>query len=156
MKKWLLTAVLFLGTVCQSGAQEKGNPAYVGALKNLMEISGGYKSYDVAMDQMVDMVKRMQPGISEEQWNVLLTELKGNAMNELIELIAPVYEKYLALEDLKALTAFYETPVGKKYSAAMPLITTDVMKVSQQWGMGLAKKLQDTVKDQADTEAEAK
>ena len=34
----------------------------------------------------------------------------------------PVYEKYLTLEELKAVAAFYESPVGKKYKEASLIV----------------------------------
>ena len=55
--------------------------------------------------------------------------------DEMIELIIPVYEKYLTEDDLREVIKFYKTPAGKKLLEAQPKIMQDsiiVMKVYAQ------------------------
>ena len=54
----------------------------------------------------------------------------------------PVYQKYLTLDDLKKIVAFYETPVGKKLGVSTPAMMTEGMQIGQQLGMEIANELQ--------------
>jgi len=55
--------------------------------------------------------------------------------DEMMELVIPVYEKYLTIDDLKSMIKFYKSPAGKKLLEAQPKIMKDsmiVMKVYVQ------------------------
>lgn len=62
-------------------------------------------------------------------------------------MLAPVYIKYMTIEDLKEMKIFYQIPVGKKYAISSPMIMQESMQVGQQWGKKLGedviKKLQE-------------
>lgn len=66
----------------------------------------------------------------------------------LINLIIPIYKKYYTQEDLKAIIAFYETPVGKKSINVLPNITKDSMTAGQAWGLEIGTKVVNKLKEQ--------
>ena len=47
---------------------------------------------------------------------------------------------------MQEIVKFYESPIGKKMAAAQPAITSESMKVGQQWGMNIAMKVQEALK----------
>jgi hypothetical protein len=66
----------------------------------------------------------------------------ATAAKELVEVLTPVYRKHLTLEDLQALIAFYESPVGKKYAQVGPSILNESMEAGQEWGSSLRGKFE--------------
>lgn len=44
----------------------------------------------------------------------------------------PIYEKHLTLEDLKAVVAFYESPVGKRYAETSLIAMNEAMPLLVQ------------------------
>ena len=68
-------------------------------------------------------------------------------MDELADMLAPVYEKHMTENDLKKIIEFYQTPVGKKYAEKTPLITQESMQVGQQWGMRIGQKVMERLKE---------
>ena len=64
------------------------------------------------------------------------------------ELYTPIYQKYLTLNDLKEIIAFYESPVGKKMSASASAMMTEGMQMGQQLGMEIATECQQELKAQ--------
>ena len=73
-------------------------------------------------------------------------EMMKTLVDDLVEMLAPIYHKRLTLSDLQEITKFYESPVGKKMAAAQPAIATESMAVGQQWGMKIATKVQESLK----------
>ena len=51
------------------------------------------------------------------------------------------------LSDLKKITAFYESPVGKKLAESTPVMTAEAMEAGQQIGMGIAKEIMANLKE---------
>lgn len=49
--------------------------------------------------------------------------------------------KHLTHSDVKELIQFYESPLGKKLTAATGKITSESMQMAQTWGMGLGNKI---------------
>lgn len=62
------------------------------------------------------------------------------------ELYIPIYQKYLTIDDLKQIIAFYESPVGKKLASVTPAMTAEGMQLGQQLGMEIATQIQKELK----------
>jgi uncharacterized protein len=78
--------------------------------------------------------------ISEEVNKVVSEEI--NDKNAVKEMIYPIYNKHLTLNEVNDIIAFYETPLGKKILTTMPLITREGMAAARTWGQSLAPKIQ--------------
>lgn len=50
-----------------------------------------------------------------------------------IDMLARDYALHLSADDLNALAAFYESPVGQRYLSALPAIQTETSQASRQW-----------------------
>jgi hypothetical protein len=68
-------------------------------------------------------------------------------MDDLVTLLAPVYEKHLTEADLNEVIKFYNTPAGKKLAQKNPAIMQDSMVAGQTWGMKVAEKVQAKLKE---------
>jgi uncharacterized protein len=53
-------------------------------------------------------------------------------MEELMAEMAPLYTRHFSAEELRAMTAFYRTPVGAKMLQTMPQIMGESMQISQR------------------------
>jgi len=49
---------------------------------------------------------------------------------------------------LKAVNAFYETPVGQRVLATTPLVMHESMQIGQTWGRNVAEKLLAELKEE--------
>lgn len=58
------------------------------------------------------------------------------SLDDIIDQLVPVYEKYFSAQDLRELIAFYESPTAKKLSEVQPLLLKDVMETSRQYFEG--------------------
>ena len=141
MKKNLIVLILLVCASTFSFAQ--ANSEYSKSLKKMFEVSGTEESYKAAIKQMVGMFKTQYAEVDKATWDELEKEFLKTSLNDLVDMLIPVYMKYLTLDDIKALITFYQTPVGQKYAKNTPLIMQESMEVGQQWGMQIGQKLQE-------------
>ncbi len=138
MKKAILFFLLAFTVHCSFGQTDP----YQHSLKQLLEVSGTEASFSTVIKQMMTMVKQGNPNVPTTIWNDFEQEMLNTSLDDLVEMLVPVYQKHLSQEDLNSLIAFYQTPAGKKYAEKTPLIMQESMQVGQQWGMQIAQKIQ--------------
>ena len=142
MKKVLFTSLLLiaLSTLCFGQSDKQ----YRETLQKMLKVSNVEGGYRASLNPMITMFKQQYPD-DDEFWKEFEKELSVS-LEELLELLVPVYKKYLTIEDLKGMIKFYETPVGRKYAQKSPLIVQESMQVGQQWGMKMGKKIKEKIK----------
>ncbi len=87
------------------------------------------------------MIKGQYTDISGELWERIETEFMQTSLTELSEMLIPVYQKHMTIEDLDAVIAFYESPAGVKYAQKTPFIMQESMQVGSQWGLKIGNDL---------------
>lgn len=115
--------------------------AYKTSLKEMMAASGSEGSYKAAITQSIKMFKNQKNQVPEEIWNSLEERFMKSAQEDLFNLLLPIYQKHISLPDLKAITAFYLTPAGKRFAEKTPFIVQESMAAGQEWGAKIAEKL---------------
>ncbi len=125
MKK-VLFVFLFMFIAQFSNAQDEAMKK--DALK-VIEVSGALAQMQLAKDQIAKQ-------IPAEKRAAFLIEFDAT-MPELYAKVAKIYTDMYTKEDLKAMLAFYESPVGKKISANAAPIAEKSMQAGQEWGTSL-------------------
>jgi hypothetical protein len=101
-----------------------------------------------AMGQVaVGNLRKTNPGLSAHTQTAVYTAVEKYVREQadqdsLIDLLVPVYAKYLTKHDIDQLILFYQSPVGKKLASVTPAISFESAKVGQQWAESLAPGLQ--------------
>jgi hypothetical protein len=108
----------------------------------MQQLNGTAGSIEAMYPQILAQLKTMKPGVSDEKWAAAKKEVFDVEVAELNKQLIPIYKKHFTQEDVKAIIAFYETPIGKKLAEQTPQITLESMQISQTWGMGLFSKIQ--------------
>lgn len=143
MKKILFTLLVIL-TATATQAQSK---TYSATLKKYLEVSGSMGAFKTAITQMMGSFKNMNASVPQEVWTELENEFKSTSMDELVTMLAPVYEKHMTEADLNEIIKFYSTPVGKKMAEKTPVIMQESMQAGQQWGMAVGQKVMAKLKE---------
>ncbi|WP_375578870.1 DUF2059 domain-containing protein [Marivirga tractuosa] len=136
MKKRFLTIALL--TLVNLTVFGQVDTEYGKTLQKMFEVSGTEQTYQTVIKQIITMYKQQYPLIELEIWDDLAKEFTKTSLNELTDMLVPVYSKYMTIADLEELIKFYETPVGKKFAKNTPLIMQESMQVGQQWGMEIS------------------
>ena len=95
---------------------------YKETLKKIMDFSGTSTTTDDFFQKLSSIMKLNAPKKDEAYWNEFSKNWKEKVENKVFEMYMPVYEKHLTLAELKAVAAFYESPVGKKYKEASLMV----------------------------------
>jgi hypothetical protein len=90
------------------------------------------------MDQLLATFEGSTPGVPDEFWSGLRTELETD---DLIELIVPIYARHLTEAELDALIAFYSSEHGRSVVRKMPQVMEESMLVGQEWGSDIARQV---------------
>jgi uncharacterized protein len=114
------------------------------AILKLMKASGAADLGMQVMDQLLPALKQLADGVPDEFWKKFMTKVN---VDLLIEMAVPIYAKYLDDGDIKALTAFYESPVGKKLIKVQPFILRDSMTIGEAWGRRIGEEAIKELKD---------
>ena len=154
---------LFTLTFPVSAQNPNATDEYKETLKKIMELSGAAATTDDLYPKMLSVMKLNAPGKDDAYWNEFAKGWKEKIENRVIEICTPVYKKHLTLEDLKAVAAFYESPVGRKYKESSLAVMREAMPLLvQELQTGMFKELrldmdkQMTENKQAMTEYEQK
>lgn len=137
----VMCVAMLMAAAPSVSAQTQGNE-YKATLQKMLEVSGSMASAKAMVPQMIAMLKQQSPTVSNEFWNGFQKKWEGKFGSRLAELYTPIYKKYLTLDDLKKIIAFYESPVGKKLGNSTPAMMAEGMQMGQQLGMEIATELQ--------------
>ena len=125
MKKIFLTIALVLITQLATSQDE----AFKKDILKVLELNGSSAQMKMAKMQVVKMVP-------VEKQAAFLIEFDATLPSYYDKLVK-VYTETYTKEDIKAMLAFYETPVGKKTTAKSDEITEKSQAAMQEWGQGL-------------------
>ncbi len=127
MKK-LILAFTFLFTI-QLATAQTADEAYKKEVLKVIQASGSLGQMQAAKDQILPM-------IPADKQAAFLVEFEAS-MPALYDKIAQVYMDNYTKDDIKAMLAFYETPVGKKINAKSAEVAKASMAAGQEWGAAL-------------------
>ncbi|KEQ31291.1 hypothetical protein N180_03335 [Pedobacter antarcticus 4BY] len=144
MKTPILTLLLLLSATVTFGQE---NSTYRASLKKMMQVSGSEVAYKGVINQMITMFKEKQSNVPKEFWDEVAIEMNKDALNQLINLVLPIYQKHLTEDDLTGVIAFYDTPVGKKFAEKTPVITQESMIAGQEWDLQIGQQVIDKLRN---------
>jgi len=110
------------------------------AVEEMMEASRFDQTIDLMLEQMAQQnaASQMPPGTPPEAVQeadaaskAMIEQFKSR-QNEIKMLVVSIWGKRLDIEDVRAVTAFYETPIGKQTLDAMPRLFAEQQKMQQQ------------------------
>lgn len=117
------------------------------AIRKLFEIQGTRQSMGQVLAGMNTNMKPMlskmlPPGDYQDKLIPLFFEKFQSKMkaDDLIEMLIPVYDKYLSKEDIDGLAQFYQTPVGKKMVSVLPQLAVETQAAAMNMGQELGRK----------------
>jgi uncharacterized protein len=115
-------------------------------MKDMMEVM------TVQMHKMIHEQLLKQPNLppdAEERLDKLVGNVyKDMPVDELIDVMIPVYQKHLTKGDVDALIAFYSTPTGEKMLKEMPAIMSESMQAASGVMQDMMAKMTQRVNDE--------
>jgi hypothetical protein len=136
------TAPIPASSVPSAGVERaKIDPAKEADIRRLMDVMGAKALIREMKDGMgknmrSTMAGSLPPGDYRDKLVDLFIEKFQSRMDaqQFIDMAVPIYDKYLSDEEIKGLTAFYQTPLGQKTSSVLPKLTVEVQAEGTKWG----------------------
>jgi len=106
-------------------------------IRLLLELTGAVNLSRQVMAQMLVQLQKMAPEVPASFWGEFEREIGTDG---LVALMIPVYDRNLSHADLKEMIRFYQSPAGRRITAALPVIAKEAMEAGQQWGRTVAER----------------
>lgn len=106
-------------------------------IKELLVITGTKAQLEQVMGQMLVSIKSQYPQVTQKVWSTFMAEIN---VDEVINRIIPIYNKYMTNEDIKGLISFYKSPLGRRTTSVLPQLTQESMQVGQQYGIEVGRR----------------
>jgi hypothetical protein len=145
MKRIIVAFSILAMSIGSASAQI--NESYKATLKKMLAVAGTEQTFDIAIKQLFGMFKQQKTNVPENVWSEFEQEFAKTSIDELVNMLAPVYYNHMTETDLQKMIEFYETPVGKKYAEKTPLIMQESMQVGQEWGIKMGQQFQEKLKE---------
>jgi hypothetical protein len=140
---FILTA-LILSALANPTFAQSDDAAKQEAARQLAEFENADSAYITVIDAIINDAKRLflqtNPDL-EKEINATAVEVIESLEPEIAGLnqrITALYADALTLEEMNAIIAFYETPVGQKFNEVRPEINQNVLEETISWGDDLS------------------
>ncbi len=124
------------------------NAASLAAAKELLSALGSDKQLEamvpMMMQNMRQLIIQQKPGAQkelDEAFKVLEAKFSARR-SELIDEVAVTYAAMVPIDDMKAMTAFFASPAGKRFVSMQPELMRQSMVVGQRWGEKLGREVE--------------
>lgn len=121
------------------------------AIERLMEITK-VAEIGTQMGQLISQQIAQMSGIEANEAAARSAEIAANVIGEslddLMDEVIPIYEKYFTHEEILEIIAFHESPIGKKSIEVMPQLMAESMQVAQRWAMTVMPEVREKVSEQ--------
>jgi hypothetical protein len=140
---------LLLGADPSAAQQPQPSPGAVAAARELLVLKGGDVVFNPIVTGVVETVKNAfvptNPNLGAEL-NEVAAKLRKDyepKRAELLTEVAKVYAERFSEQELKALVAFYKSPLGRKMAIDEPQIIDESLRRAQTWGDALSGEVMD-------------
>src|SRR5712664_168731 len=143
----LLSLCLAAMSIANAPAQEVSTEKRA-EIERLLEITGalavGQQMSSFFVTRLAQAIRRDNPNAPQHVIDAIPQEVNAVIVESLPlfkELVIPLYDKYLTLDDLRGLNSFYSTPLGKKTISVMPALVQESMAMGAQWGQAMEPRI---------------
>ena len=147
MRKNLIFALLILFTF-QINAQ-----SYNEKIKKLLELDGTISTIENLITETIDHQKQNNIGISDQYWEMLSSKVSEKSLNELNEIVIPIYTQTYSETDIDNLLAFYSSETGKLITENQPVIIEKLSLGLMQWSQNLNSYVIEEIENRGKSES---
>ena len=139
--------VLLVSGASTVAQQKPADPASVAMAKELLATMGVDKQLETMLPLMLQNMRGLivqQKPSAQKEIDAALAAMAGKfsaRRQELVDLMAVLYAERIPPDDLKAMTAFFATPAGKRFVAVQPDLMREGNAIGQQWGMKIGQEV---------------
>lgn len=148
MKKGLFPIVLCLAFLVSASSVSAQEDNYRKALAEMLDASGTLATDKTIISQLLPLMQHTYSNVPDTFWVEYEKEFSQIVDEKFIDVYVPIYKKYLTENDLKKITSFYKSPVGRKLAEATPAIVAEAVAAGQQFGRELMQMITQKLKEE--------
>lgn len=145
-----LCCALALLAACPAGAQEI-SAADQQVVAELLRATGAMAGFRrMATLAFEQQVKLSSPDLSPEVMKIVREEYEAvldEHSDALMQKFYPIYLKYFTIDEMRALTEFYRSPVGVKAVRLLPTLMQEGARVGAAWAQSLVPIFQQRIQE---------
>lgn len=140
-------AILFSGAFSASAGAQEVSDAQLAAAREAIAALNVTDRYDNILPNLAERLKaqfiQASPNFQEQITNVVDEQALGLAPRraDLEKEAATIYAKSFSVEELKAISTFFNTDTGKKLLTNQPLVSRELVKAAEIWANGISRDL---------------
>ena len=145
----LLTVVLMCTSLFAQNVTSSADAKHQ-KIVTLIKMTGTPDVMVTAIRQQIHLAKKtlpLPPKAQDDFETEFLNEIK---VDDLVQLVVPVYDKYYTEAEIDQLTAFYKSPLGQKMVASLPMMMQETSKagatLGAQIGVRVGQKIEAKLK----------
>jgi len=137
LTRFVLVACFCFSAVTASAADQKTAGAKEQKVRRLLTLIKAEAMAGQMLDVMMGSMQENLGDGSDEFWKSFKSQVK---VDELVEMLVPVYADNLDESDIDGLIEFYGSPVGQKFVSKQGIIIQQSMAVGEKWGAQVAER----------------
>jgi len=114
-------------------------------IDKLIDVQGTTQTFSIAIDEMIEIQKELNPYLDLEFWNRLKMELCKDNFRDLKNLIIPIYDNHFSEKQIKNIIQFYESETGKHLVEKQSIIINESMNAGTIWGEQVGLKIHEEI-----------
>lgn len=142
-------AVIVAGTLVMPAQAQEVSEEHLNAARAAIAAINATDRYDDILPGLAERMKAEFIQASPNFQDEISAAVDGEALAlaarraDLEREAAMIYAKAFTLEELKAISAFYDTEAGKKLLGTGPLVARELAKAAEIWANGISRDLTD-------------
>jgi len=144
---WAAFALVVAASACGQTAPPAAstatppNAAKIAKIRELINLMGTPKVAADMMKAQAATIKTLLPFPPRAQDDFEKELLASLDVDELVDLIVPIYDRHFSEADVDGMLAFYRSPLGQRVTKALPEITSESQDAGKEWGQQLGRKV---------------
>lgn len=147
-------AAMLLSLAQATHAQESFSEEHITAARSAVQAAQAIRAFDDVLPLMAERTRSLfiqndpaNTGMIDEVVTDVALSLAGRRP-ELNRVVYEVWARRFTVEELNELAAFYNTPLGQKYSAVEPELRALSIGAAKQWGDAISTEMVTLVREE--------
>jgi hypothetical protein len=109
-------------------------------IRQILQQTGAVDQALVAMETAIPAQRAASPQVPPAFWSKFIGEARAGR-RELEDKMILIFDRHFTAAELKELSAFYETPIGRRLVRAQPSIWRESAAAGAEWGKLLGERV---------------
>lgn len=140
--------ILSIGPLWAQTAQPAPAADNLAASQQLIEVMRAADQFKAILPSLIQNMKaavvQNRPEMEKnfDAMMPLFAEAANARVKDVTDQMATIYARHFSVDEMHAMTAFYQTPAGQKLLAEQPAIARETLAAGQQFGRAIALDIQ--------------